>query len=350
MTKPLVVSRDPDLVEEVLRLAAVHGIDLQVFEDAGAAGPRWASAPLVVIGADMAGDAALLQLPRRRGLVIAALGDDGPAWSTATDVGAEHVVRLPQGERWLIDRLVDDGARPRQEIGVVVAVTSCVGGAGATTLAATLSLLAAERGMGVTLIDGDPRGGGLDVALGAEESAGARWSEFASVRGRLAPAALEQALPRVHGVRLLSADRQSEGLPTNACATVIAAAERCSDLVVVDLPREGDLLPSVLPLCAHAVLVTTNHVRAAAAASAAARWIGSQCADVQLVLRHDPRGIAADAVADALAPRAVVRVPHSSSLPKRADAGEPPSVRDAYAKACAGLLSSLLGGRAGRAA
>ena len=46
MTKPLVVSTDPDLVEELLRLAAVHGIDLQVFEDAGAAGPRWATAPL----------------------------------------------------------------------------------------------------------------------------------------------------------------------------------------------------------------------------------------------------------------------------------------------------------------
>ena len=44
--KPLVVSTDPDLVEELLRLAAVHGIDLQVFEDAGAAAVMPLGAPI----------------------------------------------------------------------------------------------------------------------------------------------------------------------------------------------------------------------------------------------------------------------------------------------------------------
>ena len=57
------------------------------------------------------------------------------------------------------------------------------------------------------LVDVDPWGGGIDLALGGEADAGLRWPDLAVQGGRLDYAALRDALPARDGVTVLSAGR-----------------------------------------------------------------------------------------------------------------------------------------------
>ena len=155
--RPLLVSGDPDLIDDVLRLAAANGVEVHLATDAEAARSRWVLAPLVLVGADAAacagGRAAAAATRRRAGQPQSPTPDD---WQRAVSLGAEHVVRLPDAERWLIDRLADSGeGSPRD--GAVVAVVGAGGGAGASTFAAGLALAAAARSLRVLLVDARPR-------------------------------------------------------------------------------------------------------------------------------------------------------------------------------------------------
>ncbi|NED49318.1 septum site-determining protein minD, partial [Micromonospora aurantiaca] len=51
---PLLVTSDGDLLDELLRLAAAGGTEVELAADPAAARARWAPAPLVLIGADQA--------------------------------------------------------------------------------------------------------------------------------------------------------------------------------------------------------------------------------------------------------------------------------------------------------
>lgn len=91
------------------------------------------------------------------------------------------------------------------------------------------------------LVDGDPLGGGIDVLLGGEESEGLRWPDFARSKGRVGGGALEESLPALHGLRVLSWGRGDEVVvPPQAMRSVLAAARRLGGVVVVDLPRRVD--------------------------------------------------------------------------------------------------------------
>ena len=61
-----------DVLDDLLRLAATAGTDVQVAADAGAARPAWSSAPLVLLGPDVPEDCARLGLPRRSDVVLVA--------------------------------------------------------------------------------------------------------------------------------------------------------------------------------------------------------------------------------------------------------------------------------------
>src|SRR3954465_12176388 len=102
---PLLVTSDPDLLDDVLRLAAAGGAVVDVAGDPAAARPRFAGAPMGLIGADQAEDCLRARLPRRAKVVIVGSGReiDG-AWKVAELLGAEHVAVLPAAESWLVDR------------------------------------------------------------------------------------------------------------------------------------------------------------------------------------------------------------------------------------------------------
>jgi secretion/DNA translocation related CpaE-like protein len=260
--RPLVATGDADLLDDLLRLAAAADVEVDVTHDAVATRRCWSAAPLVVVGSDLVMELLRLPPPRRESVVLVGLDlDDAGVWERAVDIGAEHVVFLPDAEAWVVDRLADaadgDGAD---------ATTVCVlggrGGAGATTTSVALALTATRRGLRTLLVDGDPLGGGIDLVLGGEETAGLRWPDLAAARGRVNGTALRDALPRVEELTVLSWDRgDTLTVPPDAMQAVLAGGRRSSDLVVVDLPRRLDEAAEVALARAHVALLVVRPAR-----------------------------------------------------------------------------------------
>lgn len=341
--RPLLVTEDPDLVDDVLRLAAAGSVEVHLAAEPESARRAWALAPLVLVGVDRAGSLAAARLPRRRDVVVVARDPSPEDWQVAVALGAEHVARLPEAERWIIDRLADSGeGAPRN--GAVVAVIGAGSGAGASTLAVALALTAAGQGCRTLLVDADPLGGGIDLLLGAEDLPGVRWADLSDTRGRLSTTTLHQNLPSIGGVSILSWGRDGgSALPVEAMASVLDAGERGSDLVVVDVTRDLDPVGElVLARARDVLLVTTPHVRAAAAASRLASALQVRSASVRLVLRADARGIDEDAVVTAIGLPVAAHLPHVPVLSRCADDGERPGLRDAYGRGVARLAASLV--------
>jgi secretion/DNA translocation related CpaE-like protein len=339
--RPLLISNDTELVDDVLRLAAANSVEVHLATDAESARSRWQLAPLVLVGADAGLQVASARMTRRRDVVLVAREPSADTWQNAVAVGAEHVAALPEAERWLIDRLADSSEGPPRD-GRVVAVIGSGSGAGASTFAVTLALSAA-RSMRSLLVDADPLGGGLDVLLGIEDVPGIRWSDLSETRGRLGIHSLEQALPSHGGLSVLSWGRTGPTtLSIEAASAVLDAAVRGFDLVVVDVPRHLDATAElVLSRADVTILVTSNRVRATAAAARVLEQLDGRSGAIRLVVRMDPKGLRDDAVQAALGVPVVARLPVVASLPTRADDGEPPTVGDGYGRACATALREI---------
>jgi secretion/DNA translocation related CpaE-like protein len=296
----LAVSDDPDLRAALLAACQDAGV-------AASTDPpdttRWWAAPLVLLDARSAGT--VRHLPRRRGVVVVTVPGAGTrpdattdpgsgpgveptaeVWRAAVAVGAEHVVVLPVARAWLVTRLRRSD-RPR---GRCVAVVGARGGAGATSTAIALATAGADAGHRVLLVDTDPLGGGIDLALGAEELPGLRWSDLRDVRGPLPPGGLAASLPLADGVGLLSHGRDAVPVTAAAASAVLEAALDEHDLVVVDLPRGGDEAATAAAAAADVlVCVCPAEVRAGAGAPAVLRrW--TFAAQVHLLVRGPSPG------------------------------------------------------------
>nr|WP_242440998.1 septum site-determining protein Ssd [Streptomyces sp. CB02923] len=286
---PLIVTEDEDLLDDLLRLCAAAGATPEVAPGAARGrSPGWASAPLVIVGDDCA--PRLCGAGRRDGVVLVARGaDDRQLWRLAVAVGAERVLVLPGGESWLVDRIADavEGVGPAA---VTVGVIGGSGGAGASTLACALAVTAARARRRTILVDADPLGGGLDVLLGGEKEEGLRWPAFAESRGRVGGGALEEALPRLHSLRVLSWDRgDTVAIPPQAMRAVMAAARRRGGAVVVDLPRRLDeAVVEALAQVDVGLLVVPAELRAVAAARRVAALVRTVLPDVRVVTRGGP--------------------------------------------------------------
>jgi secretion/DNA translocation related CpaE-like protein len=345
-TRPLLVSSDADLIDDVLRLAAANGVEVHLATETDAARGRWQLAPLVLVGSDAAAALAGAGMGRRRDVVLVSRSPSPDDWQWAVAIGAEHVVSIPDGERWLIDRLADSGEGSSRD-GTVIAIVGGSGGAGASTFAATLALAAASRSQRVLLVDGDPLGGGLDIVLGIEETHGVRWADLLEARGRLGASALDQALPHVSGVTVLSWGRGGPTtLPVDVVASVVDAGVRGYDLVVADLSRHLDPSAELLLSRADRTLVLgLNRVRSVAAAARLSAQLETRCRGVGLVLRTESRGVHEEAVVAALSVPILGRLPTVRGVATRADEGEPPSLRDAYGRATLAAWGALESGR-----
>jgi secretion/DNA translocation related CpaE-like protein len=356
MARPLLVSNDPLVLDDLLRLAATAGIEAEVASDVVTARAGWSTAAMVVVGADLLASCAAARLPRRPGVV--ALGqdlDDAAVWRWAVDVGAERVVFLPDAEQWLVNALTE-AVGPEAGAGLIVAVIGGRGGAGATTLAVALALAGARRELRTLLVDGDPLGGGVDLVLGAEDLPGLRWPDLTGSLGRLPAAAVTDALPQVDGVGVLSWDRgEVSQLPVAAVEAVLEASRRACDLVVVDLPRTLDeVAQEVLALATCALLVVPAEVRATAAAARVAARAGVLCRDLRLVVRGpSPADVDAGDVQSSLGLPLAASLRAEPQIDAHLEDGRPPGRRTRWPLAgfCDGLLRELLGDEAtGRAA
>lgn len=268
MTLPLFVTRDPDLLDELARLAAAAGVTPEVAHEPGEALRAWAGAPLVLLGADLTTEVALTAPPRRPGVHVVAR-DPVPdeLFRTALAVGAESVAALPASASWLAESLTDLGDQ-RAARGLTIGVLGGSGGAGATTFACALGQLAARSGETV-VIDLDPLGPGIDRVLGLEDRDGVRWDELCRTTGRLSARAFREALPRQDRLGVLTWPAGPHGsLQPFAVREALSAASRGHDTVILDLPRTRDpLLEEVAARCDHVLVVTSPTVAGVASAA-----------------------------------------------------------------------------------
>jgi secretion/DNA translocation related CpaE-like protein len=352
LARPLLVTGDPELLDDVFRLAAVADVEIDVAPDAIAARSAWSGPPLVLVGADLAESVARTTVKRRDSVVLVTRDlDDGQVWKLAVDVGAEHVAVLPDAENWLVGR-IGDASEPGGAA-LTIGVVGGRGGAGASTLAAALALSAIRRALTgplrptCLLIDADPLGGGVDLIFGGEQVDGVRWPDLATANGRIGGAALRDALPRVGELAVLSFDRGDPfAIRSEAMASVLSAARRGCDLVVVDLPRHFDEVTAVALAGVDLVLlVVPAELRACAAAGRVAAHLIDHCSDVRVVARGPaPGGLDGADVAMSLGLPLAGWLAPEPDLSAALERGEPPASdgRGPLARLCGDLLELVL--------
>jgi secretion/DNA translocation related CpaE-like protein len=346
--RPLLVTADPTLLDELLRLAAAAGVDPDVAADMAAARPHWSGAALVVLGADLAEAAVRHGLPRRPDVVLVGRDlDDAEIWGRAVDAGAETVMLLPDAQSMLVNKLGESVDRA-VTASTTVAVVGGRGGAGASTFATALALTGARSGLQTMLVDGDPLGGGIDLLVGGEDTRGLRWPDLVSSEGRVNGRDLRDSLLDVGDLRVLSWDRgDALTIPAPAMRSVLAAAGRTSELVVVDLPRRIDAAAEVaLAAAAHTLLVVPAELRAVAAAARVAAGLGRLTDEVRVVVRGPaPGGLTAALVADSLALPLAGWLRPEPGLEQALERGVPPARggRGPLARLCQQVLDELVG-------
>jgi secretion/DNA translocation related CpaE-like protein len=289
--RPILLTADADLLDDLLRLAAAAGNEVDVAPDPVAARPRYLTAPVALIGADQAAACLRAGLPRRPRVILVARGAPGDEiWSIAEPLGADHVAVLPEAEPWLVEQLAGQPRPPA--VSRTVAVIGGRGGAGASILAAGLAAMAVEARHRTLLIDADPLGGGLDLVLGWERDDGLRWPGLAGAGGRVDPPALLRALPHRGDLVLLSFDRDElSGVPAEAMAATLDAARRGRDVIVADLPRQlDDAAVLALQAADRALLVVPAELRATASAARTLGQIRPHCNEVAVVVRGPAPG------------------------------------------------------------
>jgi secretion/DNA translocation related CpaE-like protein len=261
----LLVTGSDVVRSEVERIVAAAGGQLRTVPDIIEAAPFWDAAAAVLVGSDVR------ELPPRRrapAVLVGLNGDGDNLWHLAAAIGAERVAVLPDASSWLAEYL--SRSRAPEAGGLVLGITGGCGGAGATTASVWIAQAAARLGARVLLVDGDPWGGGLELALAAEDSPGLRWPDFAEASGSIDPGQLSEALPEAGGFSFLSwpgsRDRPA-GVDPTAVAGVLDAARRGYELVVLDIGRGRESLRTFAWDCDRIVVVAPARLRAAVASA-----------------------------------------------------------------------------------
>ncbi|MFS0694662.1 septum site-determining protein Ssd [Streptomyces nitrosporeus] len=334
---PLIMTEDAHLLDDLLRLCAAAGAMPEVHHGLPETKGAWERAPIVLVGDDAA--ARCRGAARRRGVMLVGRDQDDPGvWRRAVEIGAEYVLCLPDAENWIIDQIAN-AAEGVGNPALTIGVLGGRGGSGASTLACALAVTAAKSGRRTMLVDGDPLGGGIDVLLGGENVEGMRWPDFARSTGRMGGGALEESLPALHGLRVLSWGRNDEvAIPPQAMRAVLAAARRLGGVVVVDLPRRVDEgVAEALAQLDAGLLVVPGELRAVAAARRVASVAGMVLSDLRIVARgpYAP-GLDERWVARTLGLPLVGDLPSEPGLAAALNSGEPPGAdpRGALARFC----------------
>lgn len=250
---------------EVERIVAAAGGLLRVVADSSEAAPYWDSAAAVLVGSD------IRELPPRRrapAVLVGLSGEGDSLWHLGAAMGAQRVAVLPDAAAWLAEYL--SRSRSPEAGGLVLGVTGGCGGAGATTAGIWIAQAAAGLGARVLLVDADPWGGGLELALAAEESPGLRWPDLADASGSIDPGQLAEALPVAGGFSFLSWPGSRERPPAVDAAAVggvLDAARRGYELVIVDIGRNVEPLRTFAWDCDRLLVVVPAQLKAAVASA-----------------------------------------------------------------------------------
>jgi secretion/DNA translocation related CpaE-like protein len=340
---------DEPLLDDLLRLAAAAGCDLDRVVDAPALRTRWKDAPVVLLDEWGAFECGLLELPRRPGVYLVCSQPPSQAvWPQAVALGLERVVELPAAEQWLAGALADLAEGPPSPDGRVIALLGGRGGAGASVFAAAVGQAVLSSGGQGLLIDCDPLGGGLDLTLGTESVEGPRWPELHLTGGRVAASALHSALPgrtAKHGrLTVLSCDRDGRGPEPDAVAAVVEAGRRAGETVVCDLPRHlTDTACAALDRADLVVLIVPAEVRATVAAKRVAHRVAERGVQLAMVARAPgPTGLSGKEVAAAVGLPLLTSMRSEPGLATALDRGHfPEGPRGPLARAARAVLAAL---------
>jgi secretion/DNA translocation related CpaE-like protein len=264
----LLVTASDGLTAAVMRVAARGGVDLELQRAGQAVRAAWRSSAAVVVGLDLLARISALGLPSRPAVVV--IGETEPTveqWRASVALGAGAVLRLPADEPRL-GELIGSVATAARSQAHVLAVTGSCGGAGASTLATAIALVAAAE-RPTLLVDADPLGGGLDVLLGAEARPGLRWPDVVGLGEIPDLSSRMDQVCRLASLAVLSHGRgDPSAVPATTAERALEWARGAFSLVVVDLPRHRDDAAEVLFESADGlVVVVPATVRAVAAAA-----------------------------------------------------------------------------------
>ncbi|MGI8696220.1 MAG: septum site-determining protein Ssd [Mycobacteriales bacterium] len=351
--RPLLVTADEALLDDLLRLSAAAGITASVAPDVSAARPDWAAAPLVVVGGDLLSECSMAGFARRSDVVVVHRAEPAAVdWRALVAVGAESLLVLPGAETELVHRM-GDAAEGRPGAGLVVCCVGGRGGAGASVLSCALAVTAASAGRRVLLADLDPVGGGLDLVLGIEGATGLRWPDLDAARGRVSARSMHDALPCTAGVSVLSAirpdgqadDPDGDPIPADVARAVVTAAAASGDIVIADLPRQ--LTPAALVLLAVAqqsLVVVPAEVRATAAAARVVASARPHTSRMAVVVRAPgPARLPPVRVAEVLGLPLAAVIPSTPRLAVRIERGEfTVGRRSALRAACRDVLGDVV--------
>jgi secretion/DNA translocation related CpaE-like protein len=363
----LAMLADPALRDELDRVAAAVGVRVvhvgsppTNVSGTHVTGKTWVAAAAVVLDQGAAEHCGRSGLPRRAHVSVVTGAEVVTAtWAAAVTVGARHVLRLPEQEHELVRELSEAAESARDETirGAAVAVIGGCGGAGASLFSVALARAASEA----LLVDLDPWGGGIDLLLGAETTAGLRWPDLALQGGRLNWSAVRDALPRHRGISVLSGTRRGLELDAEPVDAVVDAGRRGGAVVICDLARRlTDATQAALDAAELVVLISPCDVRACAATATIGRVLAAINPHLGLVVRGPaPGGLRAVEFADIAGlplltsmraqPRLAERLEHGGL---RLGARSP--LAAAARRVLAALPSSVVGSRApgisGRAA
>lgn len=364
--RPLVVTDDEDLLDDLLRIAAAAGVEITHARTADSR-TFWRSAPVVLLDARQVRAAVLARLPRRSGvIVVAATEPDGNVWEHCVLLGVERTVLLPQAEDLLVAVLADSVHRGPGG-GRVVSVIGARGGVDSSMLAAAVAVAGLRSGAGVVLADCDPWGAGQDVLLGLESDTGLRWPDLATPAGRIPVDALHASLPSVGrgpgtpagrrwrgpepgilSVLSFGRDDIPSGPPSPEVLTVVLdACRRAGELAVLDLPRAAEPLGDLaLESSDLVVVVASADLFACYAARRVIDRIDAAGARAGLVVRGpSPNGLGADDLARSLELPLIAEMRPEPRLPREVEQGHAPGEdpRSPIGRAAEAVLTAVTG-------
>lgn len=144
------------------------------------------------------------------------------------------MLTLPENSAQLLELILAAASTRR---GNIIGVLGCVGGVGASTLAAQLAALSAHE-QSTCLIDLGDASCGSDVLLAAHRVPGARWNDLEDTGTAFLPKHLRESLPSMGKLRILAARPGQASVSPVMAERALAALATCHELTVVDLPTE----------------------------------------------------------------------------------------------------------------
>ena len=286
MKQALLISTNQHIIDEFISIATIAKVKLVTTAQPTAEHLQNTQRIFVDHDSDITNFASLIHQWQQADQLETALVMAGAAtarsWQVAAEIGAKHIVLIPESRQWLVEYIK---SIPRK-LAQIVSVASVTGGAGSSTIALAIARASALAGKSVTLVDLDFQSVGLDIAAGCEKLPGLNWTTIQNEAADADGDAIIAALSETSGVRLLTNSELGIQPELALQKRVISEIGANCDLVIIDA---GRCLPQEtlkdMELTA-SYFVTPNTIRACAIGREI--FTDNQWANQKIIVREIP--------------------------------------------------------------